>query len=502
MNARPPSPQDGLTAHREMGRSNVTRLAETRSASDEPILCRLHIRKIQTSAVLPAISEAFAAQRMASILGANAAVADGPRFSYWAAEPREVFEIAQGGVGPLERLETAVAKYQITGKPADLPDGLFCGGWIGYLSYELGRHIERLPQSAVDDLAVPLIRLCFYDRFLAYDHRENAFRIIALELPDDTESPERKIGAVERILGEATRRAVMQPPAGDIEHLNASQVHSNIGEGLYLRAVERIKQYIRDGEVYQVNLSHRFERPFSGRPIDLFHWQNQYNPSPYAAYVETGGFQIVSASPELFIHVRNGWIETKPIKGTRPRLGGSGPRSVAANRRNLDELRTSQKEQAELNMIVDLERNDVARICKPGTRRVLQPRTIEAYPTVFHAVATVGGELRAGIRLGDILKAMFPGGSVTGAPKIRAMEIIDEFEPTTRGVYTGSIGFIGLEGTVCLNIAIRTAIIAAHKAFVQTGGGIVADSEPKAEWDETIAKARALLAGIDAVQKP
>ena len=438
---------------------------------------------------------------MASILGANAAVSDGPRFSYWAAEPREVFEIAQGGVAPLERIETAVAEYQLTGKPADLPDSLFCGGWIGYLGYELGRHIERLPQRAVDDLSLPLVRLCFYDRLLAYDHRKDTFRIIALELPDDTELPERKIGAVERILGKATHRTVVQPPAGDIEHLDASQVRSNIGENRYLRAVEQIKQYIRDGEVYQVNLSHRFERPFAGRSIDLFHWQNQYNPSPYGAYVDAGGFRIVSASPEMFLRIHNGWIETKPIKGTRPRLAGSDPHSVAVNRRNLHELLTSEKEQAELNMIVDLERNDIARISKPGTRRVLQPRTIEAYPTVFHAVATVGGELRAGTPFSKVLKAMFPGGSITGAPKVRAMEIIDEFEPTARGVYTGSIGLIGLDGTACLNIAIRTVIIAAHKAFVQTGGGIVADSDPTAEWDETIAKARALLAGIDTVQK-
>jgi anthranilate/para-aminobenzoate synthase component I len=153
-------------------------------------------------------------------------------------------------------------------------------------------------------------------------------------------------------------------------------------------------------------------------------------------------------------------------------------------------------------MIIDLERNDVARICRPGTRRVLQHRTIEVFPTVFHAVATVGGELRPEVKLTDVLRAMFPGGSITGAPKIRAMEIIDGMEPTTRGVYTGSIGFIGLDGTVSLNIAIRTVTIAHHEAFVHAGGGIVADSDPQAEWEETVTKARALLAGIEAVQAP
>ncbi len=466
-----------------------------------PVACTLHHRQIPVEAALSAISEVVAKRRFPSILGANSAVLDGPRFSYWAAEPREVFEFAQGDAKPFERLEAVLSKYEFCAEPTDLPEGLFRGGWIGYLSYELGRYIERLPQTAIDDLGLPLIRLCFYDRFLAYDHQERAFYAIALELPDDPESPFQKIEAVERLLAEAKRIKIPQPPAADIERIDWSHVRSNLGEDQYLRAVERIKRYIYDGEVYQVNLSHRFERPFEGRSIDLFGWQNHYNPSPYAAYMDAGDIQIVSASPELFVRVHDGTIQTKPIKGTRPRLRGADAQSLAINRRHVDELLSSEKEQAELNMIVDLERNDVARICQPGTRRVLQPRMIETYPTVFHAVATVGGQLRAGIGLGDVLRAMFPGGSVTGAPKIRAMEIIDELEPTARSVYTGSIGFIGLDGSVCLNIAIRTVIIAAHKAFTQTGGGIVADSDPQAEWQETIAKARALLAGIEAVQK-
>ncbi len=475
--------------------------SEITSATDSRIPCTLHARTIRTAVPLPAISEVFARRRSASILGANAAVVDGPRFSYWAAEPKETFEFIEGGEEPFEKLETALARYTLHRGAAGLPDGLFRGGWIGHLSYELGRYIERLPCRAVNDLALPLIRLCFYDRFLAYDHREDAFWLVALELPDDRQSPQEKIETLERLLDEAQDIDIPCPPAADIEHLDTSEIADNIGEGPYLRAVARIQRYIGDGEVYQVNLSHRFERPFAGRPIELFHWQNRYNSSPYAAFVDADGFQFVSASPELFLRIDNGWIETKPIKGTRPRQSGNDPRSVAANRRNRDELRSSEKEKAELNMIVDLERNDVARICRPGTRRVVQPRTIEAYPTVFHAVATVGGRLNGGTRLSEILRAMFPGGSITGAPKIRAMEIIDEFEPTARGVYTGSIGFIGLDGTACLNIAIRTVIIAARKAFVQTGGGIVADSDPEAEWQETVVKARALLAGIDAVQK-
>ncbi len=216
--------------------------------------------------------------------------------------------------------------------------------------------------------------------------------------------------------------------------------------------------------------------------------------------IDAGQLHIVSASPEMFITIRDGVISTKPIKGTRPRINNPS-QSQQINEKNFNELLTSEKEQAELNMIIDLERNDVARICQPGTRKVVQPRTIESYPTVFHAVATVAGQLRREITFCDVLKAMFPGGSITGAPKIRSMEIIDETEPTARGVYTGSIGFIGIDGAVSLNIAIRTIIIAGQKAYAQTGGGIVADSDPQAEWDETITKARALIAGINSIQR-
>ncbi|UCD53467.1 MAG: anthranilate synthase component I family protein [Phycisphaerales bacterium] len=467
------------------------------------VLCRLHGQATHASPGLPAVSAVFAELRSPSILGGNASVAAVEGFSYWAADPREVFEFTSDQEDPFARLEKLVARYKIQGSPPpELPSGLFQGGWIGYFSYELGRFIERLPETTIDDFAIPLIRLCFYDRLIAYDHRNGTFWLVALELPDDLETPKEKMAGLERLLKASENLCVAWPRAADLERIDLSRARSNMTREDYLRTVGRIRRYIRDGEVYQVNFSQRFDRPFTGRPVELFHWQNHYNPSPYAAYVGAGNFQIVIASPEMFISTRDGLIQTKPIKGTRRRFGPNDERSDKRNEQNLRDLLSSSKEQAELNMIVDLERNDVARICRPGTRRVIQPRTIEAYPTVFHAVATVGGQLRHDVRLTDIFRAVFPGGSITGAPKIRAMEIIDELEPTARSVYTGSIGFIGIDGTVCLNIAIRTVIIAAHKAFVQTGGGIVADSEPEAEWEETITKARALLAGIDAVQEP
>jgi para-aminobenzoate synthetase component 1 len=233
----------------------------------------------------------------------------------------------------------------------------------------------------------------------------------------------------------------------------------------------------------------------------VFHWQNRFNPSPFAAYLAWNDRAVVSASPELFLKVDGDSILTKPIKGTRPR-NPSLSDEAAENTEHFHDLVLSEKDQAELAMIVDLERNDLARVCQPGTRGVSCAREIEAFPTVYHAVAAVEGQLSSPPspqRVIDILKATFPGGSITGAPKIRSMEIIDELEPTARSIYTGSIGWIGLNGDLCWNIAIRTIILSGQKATIQAGGGIVADSDPQAEWDETWTKARALLAGIDAV---
>ncbi len=465
--------------------------------------CRVHCKRVPFSTSIDALSETFSAQPLPSILGGNPAKANGDGVSYWAAEPREVFEFTSAQADPFPRLQAVLNRYRRADadtRKTEFPlANAFCGGWIGYFGYELGRYIERLPARAIDDLHMPLIHLGFYDRVIAYDHHADDFWLIVLELPDDSEKPVEKMAVLERLLDQARQVRPAELSRVRLEEIDAAGIRRNMTREDYLSAVQRIKKYIRDGDVYQVNYSHRFEQPFAGRPIQLFHWQNRFNPSDYAAFLDTGDFQIVSASPELFVTIRDGVIQTKPIKGTRPRIDATDPRWAKCNEQQFHDLLTNEKEQAELNMIIDLERNDVARLCKPGTRRVVQPRTIETYPTVFHAVATVAGELRDDTTFSDVLKAMFPGGSITGAPKIRAMEIIDELEPTARGVYTGAIGYVGIDGTVCLNIAIRTIIIRGDRAFVQTGGGIVADSDPQAEWDETITKARALLAGIQAM---
>ncbi len=460
-------------------------------------LCKLHVRRLARPLNMMAMSKYFGRQKRPAILGAAGEETEQGRFSYFACEPIEVFEFCTGGSKPFEKLQRTLDKYKLKeGDSVLLPSGVFAGGWIGYFSYELGRYVEKLPDSAVDDICMPLIQLCFYDKLICYDGIEKVAWLIGLEVEGESESVGEKFSWLEKAIAEAEQIYVNRPVRGKVDGVDASGMACNMSKEYYFESFERIKKYIYDGDVYQINFSQRFCADFDSEAVDLFNWQNRYNPSPFGAFIDGGDFQIVSASPELFIRIQDGVITTRPIKGTRPR--GSDEQ---INRENSLELFASEKEKAELNMIIDLERNDLGRICEYGTIKVAEARAIESYSTVFHAVATVQGRLRDEISFVDCLKAIFPGGSITGAPKIRAMEIIDELEPTQRGVYTGCIGFVGVDGNVCLNIAIRTIIIKDGAAYAQAGGGIVADSQPEAEWDETLVKAKALAAGIEAVNK-
>jgi len=465
--------------------------------------CALHCEKVPFTVSMAALNEVFGRLRWPSILGGNDAKIGADGFSYWAAEPIEIVEIGSDQPDPVGQVQQALDRYRLDeGSRTDLPEGMFCGGWIGFFSYDLGRFIEPTAAGkAIDDLHMPLVRLAFYDRVLAYDHCRQTVWLIALQLPTDFEGPREKLDCLQRLLDQADDIQVGSPCPADIEHVDLAEVRCNMTKARYLAAIARIHRHIVDGDVYQVNFSQRFACRFTARPIDLFHWQNTFNPSPYAAYIEAPPFSIVSASPEMFLAVANRTIQTKPIKGTRPRVAETSEQARQTNEQAYRELAASEKDQAELAMIIDLERNDLARVCIPGTRRVLMPRTLETCPSVFHAVAVVGGRLRPDVGFCDVLRATFPGGSITGAPKIRAMEIIDATEPSARGLYTGSIGFVGVDGTARLNIAIRTIIIAGQTAYVQAGGGIVADSDPQAEYEETLTKARALIAGTQGVQR-
>jgi len=465
----------------------------------QPILCKSYFSRIEAGTSLSSLSEVVASKPLAAILGGNESVQG---WSIFAAEPVDVFEFSLQQKDPFEKLLTALSKYRLDSDCQEqVPPGMFGGGWIGYFGYELGRFIEKLPTTAVDDLGFPVIRLGFYDKAILFDHNSGQLTLMALEYEGQHQTADQKHAILKSWIARAAATPTPISAPADIDKVSIDDLHSNMSQIQYTDALAKIKRYIYDGDTYQINFSQRFSVDFKGRPVDLFHWQNTHNPSPFAGYLAWGDRAVVSASPELFLEVVAQTITTKPIKGTRPRNPLLSDESDE-NAKHFHDLVTSKKEQAELAMIVDLERNDLARICRPGTRRVSCGRQIEAFPTVYHAVATVQGELAlppGPQRIVEILRATFPGGSITGAPKIRSMEIIDELEPTARGVYTGSVGWIGLNFDLCWNIAIRTILVSGQKAYIQAGGGIVADSDAEAEWDETLTKARALLAGIDAV---
>lgn len=380
---------------------------------------------------------------------------------------------------PFSALRCALFAFHLEERVPGLPP--FTGGGAGYLAYELGRYLERLPGKAVDDLGLPELCFAFYDRVIAHDHASGDTWLIALH-PDDPGS----------VLEEALRALENDPPDyGQVRHPGEVSFISNFSRDQYVAAVRRVKEYIYAGDIYQANLSQRFQAPLREHPWTMYRRLRRLNAAPFAAYFNAVEAQVCSSSPELFLRGEGRRVETRPIKGTRRR--SSDP---AEDRRLAEELLSSAKDRAELSMIVDLERNDLGRVCSYGSVRVEEHAVIEHYATVHHLVSTVVGELHPNRDVVDLLKATFPGGSITGAPKIRSMEIIDELEPNARSVYTGSIGYLGFNGNYDLNIAIRTVIVKDGTAYFQVGGGIVADSDPEDEYQETLDKGKAIFASL------
>ena len=367
------------------------------------------------------------------------------------------------------------------------PEVPFVGGAVGYLAYDLGHFVERLPCTTLDDIGLPDLYLAFYDTALVYDQQAERAWIVAADLGEPGRSSASTRAG--RLLELLTQKAT--PSASAARTAGRTHTVCNFTRDEYLRAVQRCKDYIAAGDIFQVNLSRRFETSLDMAPAELYLKLRHINPAPMAAFLQFEEGAVAGASPERFLKVRGRHVETRPIKGTRPR--GTTPED---DQSLSERLLSSEKDNAELAMIVDLERNDLGRVCTYGSVHVTEPRVLESFPTVHHLVATVEGELHAGRDLVDLLKATFPGGSITGAPKIRAIEIIDEIEPTRRSIYTGAIGYIGFDGSMDLNIVIRTFLIKDEKVFFQVGGGIVADSELEKEYDETYHKARALLEAV------
>ncbi|MBN1344767.1 MAG: anthranilate synthase component I family protein [Phycisphaerae bacterium] len=453
-------------------------------------------------------------QHRASPLFLDSAAADSRygRFSVLACEPTGMLWTGRDGKthvdfggskrtldeGPLAALAPGLRPFRVVEKPEDLPCFV---GWGGYFGYETGRFIERLPATTKPDIKLPVARLGFYDAVAVHDHARGEWTLMAADLHHGYPPPYDRVvkGRLDTLAAHLTGKAPKAAKAG--KPVAAGKAKWNMSRAKYLEMVRRGIDYIAAGDIFQVNLAQRLSASLSCPAWALYERLRVSNPGWYAAYMawhegkakasDAPTCAVLSSSPELFLEARDRKVITRPIKGTRPR--GADEDSDAAMRQ---ELIASEKDRAELNMIIDLERNDLGRVCEYGSVKVTEPRCLEAHPTVWHSVGTVEGTLHERFDVIDLLKATLPGGSITGAPKVRAMEIIDELEPTERSVYCGSIGMIGLDQSAVLNIAIRTIIVDRGTAHVQVGGGIVADSDPELEYAETLHKARGMLEAL------
>jgi para-aminobenzoate synthetase component I len=413
---------------------------------------------------------------------------------------------------PLQAVRSLLAPLAADPVP-NLPP--FQGGAAGYLAYDWSRSLERLPAPKYDDLALADVVLGVYDWVLAWDHTLSRAWLISTGMPE-TSKAARNNRAEQRA---SFVRGRLRPSTSDVarafmpaDGLGQAQgvapsypleggwwdsqldLRSSFTHRGYLDAITRVREYIFAGDIFQSNLSQRFEVPLTEAGWAIYRRLRTQNPAPFAAYLDFPGVEVLSASPERFLRVDvGGHVETRPIKGTRPR--GLGPEHDAALGLVLSE---SAKDRAENLMIVDLMRNDLSQVCAPGTVRVSELFALEHYATVHHLVSTVLGDLAPGKDALDLLRAAFPGGSITGAPKVRAMEIIAELEPSQRGVYCGSIGYWSVTGALDTSIAIRTAVAIGERVCFSAGGGIVADSDPEQEYQETLDKARGMIDALAA----
>ena len=411
------------------------------------------------------------------------------RYSFLAADPVNVIsERAEAWPSARERIRATIQSGRLPFP--DLPP--LQGGWMGWLSYELGTAFDRTARHDCEPAPVPDIALGLYDWVIAWDHAtEQTWRISsgcdASGNRDASRAKHRADMVIERWNGGPTMHAGCEP--GN----NPALVKADFTAESYRRAVATAIERILAGDIFQVNLAQRFSAPFTGSPLALYREVCRRTAAPMAAFVRRDGTHVVSASPERFLRFDPGTrqVETRPIKGTRPRHADAARDACVAR-----ELQASDKDRAENVMIVDLQRNDLARVCERRSVRVPVLNALESHPTVHHLVSTVTGVLQSEFDALDLLAATFPGGSITGAPKLRAMSIIRELEPVSRGVYSGSIGWIGLDGGMDTSIAIRTMTLADGIATFHAGGGITAQSDPEDEYQEALDKARALIAAV------
>ncbi len=404
-------------------------------------------------------------------------------------EPGSATGILKGD--PFGDLRDTLSAYEIGPGPYPVP---FVGGAVGFLSYDLGRQIEHIETRAQNDLQLPDLCFGLYDLVLAFDHADHSVWIASTGFPEQNGASrlrraKSRIEELKRLLHDHTKGDDCK--AGERANI-ISGVRSNFTREEYLKAVERARRYIIDGDIFEVNLSQRFEADPLVDPLQLYCRLRGINPAPFASYLGFDEVKVIGASPERFLRKTGPLVETRPIKGTRRR-----GKDAQEDRFLASELTSSIKDNAENMMIVDLERNDLGRVCQYGSVQVTELAILETYPTVFHLTSTVQGMLEPGKDSFDLLRATFPGGSITGAPKVRAMQIIEELEPTRRSLYTGSVGYLGFDGNLDLNIVIRTILATENRTYFQAGGAVVFDSDPLEEYQETLDKASAMFRALD-----
>ncbi|SHG96680.1 aminodeoxychorismate synthase component I [Tepidibacter thalassicus] len=406
------------------------------------------------------------------------------RYSFISANPFKILKFKNSKENPLEELRSELKKYKIN-NDTNIP---FVGGAVGYLSYDLCRYIEKIPKSAVDDVNIPDLYFGFYNWVIVVDHFENKTYIASpgIDINEENKIMENIIDRIQK-----SEEKGIDAICYEEKEFPKVKLKSNFTKEKYLESIEKVRSYIKSGDIYQANLTQRFYGKVNMTSFELYRDLRRFSPAPFGAFLNFDEVNILSNSPERFIRIVDNIIETRPIKGTRPR-----GKTVQEDIKLKEELKNSEKDKAELLMIVDLERNDLGKVSKIGSVKVLELFKIEEYSNVHHLVSTIVGELKEDKDVVDVIKATFPGGSITGAPKIRSMEIIDEIEPTQRNVYTGSIGYIGFDGNLDLNIAIRSIVKKDDNIYFQVGGGITWDSNPEEEYEETIHKAKSIMKAI------
>ena len=418
------------------------------------------------------------------------------RYSFLGGDPFLIKQYKDGQPANfMQDLRSTMSRFKSVALP-NLPP--FTGGAVGYFGYDMVRTIEEIPQSGVDDLGVDEAVLMFYKTILAFDHLRHQIHIISNIIVEDSSEPveaqyRKAIAEIQHI--ESLLRAPLEIPAVTRNETDVT-VRSNFAKQDYLAAVQKAKEYIAAGDIFQVVLAQRFEVDMPTTPFEIYRALRIVNPSPYMYFLKMPETAIVGSSPEMLVRVRGQEIEYRPIAGTLPRGA-----SDAEDEANAERLRQDEKERAEHIMLVDLGRNDLGRVSQYGTVRVEELMTIERYSHVMHLVSSLRGKLRDSVDRWDALMACFPAGTVSGAPKVRAMEIIDELEPTKRGVYAGAVMYADFSNNLDSCIAIRTLVVRGNKGYIQAGGGIVADSVPENEYMETVNKSRALIRAINLAQR-